>query len=100
MIKHIVFWKLHDEALGRPAAENAALMKSKLEALAGIVPGLLHIEVGIDISETDASADVALYSEFDDLASLQAYQAHPEHVAAGQFINDVRASRTVVDYEV
>ncbi len=77
MIKHIVFWTLHDEALGHSASDNAALVKSRLESLAGQIPGLLHIEVGLDISDSESSADVALYSEFEDLAALQAYQTHP-----------------------
>ena len=33
MIRHIVFWNLHDEADGRLKEENAALMKQKLGGL-------------------------------------------------------------------
>lgn len=99
MIKHIVFWTLHDEALGHSASDNAALVKSRLESLAGQIPGLLHIEVGLDISDSESSADVALYSEFEDLAALQAYQTHPAHEAVADFVGDVRSRRMVVDYE-
>jgi hypothetical protein len=100
MIKHIVFWTLADEAEGRSAAENAAEIKTRLEGLLGRIPGLLDIEVGIDISRTEASADVALYSEFADADALEGYQTHPEHVAIADFIGKVRTARMLVDYEV
>lgn len=100
MVKHIVFWKLREQAQGRAAAQNAVLLKERLEALRGEVPGLIHLEVGMDISRTDASADVALYSEFEDMAALEVYQAHPAHQTVVAFANEVREDRLVVDYEL
>lgn len=100
MVKHIVLWTLKESAEGRSAHENALEMKSQLEALRGIVPGLLDIEVGIDFSRTESSADVALYSEFTDRQALAAYQVHPAHVAAAGFANRVRVERIIADYEV
>jgi hypothetical protein len=99
MVKHIVFWRLKESALGNPARENARLMKEKLEALQGIVPGLLKAEVGIDFGRSGESFDVALYSELDSRESLQGYQTHPAHQAAVSFIREVRLDRWVVDYE-
>lgn len=100
MVKHIVLWSLKNSAAGRSREANAVLMKEKLEALAGIIPGLLRIEVGIDIGRSEQSFDVALYCEFDSLASLGAYQSHPAHQAVVSFIREVREDRWVVDYEV
>jgi len=100
MIKHIVMWTLQDSAEGRSAADNAAEMKSRLEALRGLVDGMISLEVGIDLSRTPSSADVALYSEFVDMAALSAYATHPEHVAVADFVNAVRLDRVVADYEV
>ncbi len=100
MVKHIVFWTLRESAGGRTAAENAREIKTRLERLNGRIPGLVHLEVGIDFSRGDASADVALYSELTDREALQGYRGHPEHVAAVQFINTVCATRMVADYEV
>lgn len=99
MIKHIVFWKLKDFADGRDAHANALEIQSRLEALVGVVPGILRLEVGIDVSRTPASADVALYSEFADVAALDVYANHPAHVAVADWLAEVRESRTVVDYE-
>jgi hypothetical protein len=100
VIKHIVFWKLKAEAHSRPAAENARAIKAKLEALQGRIPGMLRIEVGLDFSRTEASCDLALYSEFESRAALDAYQAHPDHKAVMPFIAEARSQRLVVDYEV
>ena len=48
MVTHIVFWKLKDEALGADKAENAKQIKQRLEALVGIIPGLIEAKVGIN----------------------------------------------------
>src|SRR5659263_772811 len=62
MIKHIVFWKLKDEALGNDKATNALLIKEKLEALNGQIEGLLKLEVGIDFVGGAMSGDCLLYT--------------------------------------
>jgi antibiotic biosynthesis monooxygenase (ABM) superfamily enzyme len=100
MIKHIVLWKLKDQAEGAGKAANAVEVKQKLEALNGHIPGMIKLEVGIDISHTGASFDVVLYSEFDTRAALEAYHHHPLHQAVSPFIGAVREQRILVDYEI
>lgn len=99
MVRHIVFWRLKEHALGNDKATNARLIKEKLEGLAGKIPGLLRIEVGLDFSREDASADVALYTEFESREALAGYHHHPAHEALKPFIAEVRSERRVVDYE-
>ena len=100
MIKHIVLWKPKDQAQGNDKAGNARLIKEKLEALKTKVPGLMNLEVGIDFSGTDSSADVALYAEFASREALEEYQDHPEHLAVSAFVMGVRSERRLADYEV
>jgi hypothetical protein len=100
MVKHIVFWTLKEEALGATKSENASRMKETLEGLADKIPGLLHIEVGFDFFQSKDSFDVALYCEFESREDLAAYQSHPEHLNAVEFIREVRIERKVVDYEI
>jgi hypothetical protein len=100
MVKHIVFWTLKESAEGRSAQQNAEEMKRRLEALNDRIPGLIKLEVGIDFGQTEASFDVALYSEFTDRDALAHYKDHPEHVAVADFIGKIRRDRAVVDYEV
>jgi hypothetical protein len=98
MIKHVVMWKLADQAEGAGKAENAARIKELLEALAGKVPGLRSVQVGVDLAIDSSPWDVVLLTEFEDRASLDAYQAHPLHEVAKVFIAKVRTSRAVVDF--
>ena len=99
MIVHIVMWKLQNEAQGRSAAENAVIIKERLEALNGLIPGLKKLEVGLDFSRSQASFDLALYSEFESREALDDYQVHPEHMAVRKFVAEVIEGRHIVDYE-
>lgn len=100
MIKHIVMWRLHEFADGNGKAENARKLKEYLLALQESIPQIQQIEVGINIAGSDPNAaDVALYSEFENLEALQIYQKHPEHQKVVQFLNKVRSEKRVVDYE-
>ncbi len=100
MIRHIVIWKLKENANGNTKMQNAALIKSRLEALAGKIPGILKMEVGFDISGTEESGDIVLYSEFESKEALNNYQEHPEHKAVMPFVKEARSERRLVDYQV
>lgn len=91
-------WKLKETAEGATRAQNALKLKEKLEACRGIVPGILHLEVGIATPGMEATYDVVLVSDFVDQAALDAYQVHPTHEAVKQFIGAVREARQCVDY--
>jgi len=100
MIKHIVMWRLKDSVHGNDRATNARLIKDMLEALQGRIPGLLKIEVGMDYSATETSADLVLVSEFESRAALDAYQIHDAHKAVVPFIKEAASERRLVDYEI
>ena len=99
MVKHIVAWRLKDSAHGNTKAANARLIREKLEALRGHIPGLLHIEVGIDFSATETSADIVLLTEFESREALAAYYPHPAHQAVSAFVREAVAERRLIDYE-
>ena len=100
MIKHVIMWKLKDEALGNTKIENAKIIKEKLEALVGVIDEIKMLQVGININDGDDMAyDACLISEFEDLDALNRYKVHPEHQKAAGFVKEVRISRTSVDYE-
>lgn len=102
MIKHIVLWKLKENADGRSKTENAILLKKRLEDLNGIIPGMRLLEVGINktITGSDEEVDVVLYSEFETMEALEAYYPHPEHVKLKDFVQAIRSERRVIDYQV
>ncbi len=100
MIKHIVFFKLAENAEGKTKAENAVYIKNELENLKNLIPQIRMIEVGINTPEAPATNyDIALYSEFDNMTDLDTYQIHPEHKRVAAYIGKVRTERACVDYE-
>ena len=100
MLKHIVMWKLKDEAEGADKLGNAREIKRRLDECANIVPGQLKFEVVLAQPGLEATYDVVLYSEFTDKAALDAYINHPTHKAVVPFIGAVREGRQCMDYEV
>ncbi len=97
MVKHIILWKL------RPEYNNSKIkndVKSNLEALKGIIPGLIEISVQTDCLES-SNADIMLYSEFESISDLNSYAVHPAHVkAADTFVRPFTETRMCMDFEV
>lgn len=97
MIRHIVMWNLAGDC-PEIRAKNIKLLCDSFNSLRGRVPGLRHLEIGIDSSKVDYACDVVLYSEFDSQAALDAYAVHPEHLRVKAEIGDIRIARHQVDY--
>ena len=98
MIKHIVMWNVSGVT---PEERRNAIrfLKSRFEGLRGRIPGLLHLEVGVDTSRIDYACDVVLYSEFESQQALDAYATHPEHLRVRDELDGLRVARHQVDYE-
>jgi Stress responsive A/B Barrel Domain len=99
VIRHIVMWNLTGDS---PAAKqrNIELLRESFQSLNGKIPGLRHLEIGVDISGVDYACDVVLYSEFESQAELDAYASHPEHLRVKNEIGSMRIARHQVDYAV
>lgn len=98
MIRHIVMWNVRGATREEKAA-NIRKLQNSFHSLRGRVPGLLHLEVGVDSSGVDYACDVVLVSDFESQAALQAYAAHPEHLRVKDELGDLRIARYQVDYE-
>jgi Stress responsive A/B Barrel Domain len=98
-IKHIVMWNLRSTS-SQEKAKAIDLLRSRFESLPGQIPGLLHLEVGVDSSGVDYACDVVLYSVFDSRESLASYATHPAHLRVRKELGDLRISRHQVDYIV
>lgn len=99
MIRHIVMWNVRGDTPAQKAQGIAQLQRS-FESLRGRIPGMLHLEIGVDASRVDYACDVVLYSEFESQAALDAYGSHPEHLRVKNEVADLRIARHQVDYEV
>ena len=98
MVKHIVMWKLKENAMGADKRANAITIKKKLEALKNVVPGAYKMQVGIIYNP--AGYDVVLYSEFNDQDALEVFRMHPEQIKFREFLHEVVAQSAVADYMV
>ncbi len=97
MIKHIVMWNLRGDTEAAKA-QAVSVLKRSLESLRGRIPGLLHLEIGVDSSRIDYACDVVLYSEFESQAALEGYAVHPEHLRVKNELEGLRIARHQVDY--
>jgi hypothetical protein len=97
VIRHIVMWRLAGDT-PQERQRNIEKLQRSFHSLIGRIPGLLHLEIGVDTSRVDYACDVVLYSEFESQSALDAYSAHPEHLRVKQDIGDMRISRHQVDY--
>ncbi|WP_094228574.1 Dabb family protein [Methanolobus psychrotolerans] len=98
MLKHIVMWKLKENAEDKSKIGNALLMKEMLETLKEVIPEIEDIEVGVNVNFSDESYDVVLYSKFRNEEALRIYQDHPEHQKVAEFVGKIKEERVVVDY--
>ena len=99
MIRHVVMWKVRGATRDERAGNIERLQRS-FHSLRGRIPGLLHLEIGVDTSRIDYACDVVLVSDFESQAALDAYATHPEHLRVKQELGDMRTHRYQVDYAV
>ena len=96
MVKHIILWKLKEE---HNTNEVKAGIKSSLEALLGVVPGLVEIKVQTEKLDS-SNVDVMLYSVLESEQALKGYAIHPAHVAAADnFVRPYTETRSCIDFE-
>ncbi|MDD5158482.1 MAG: Dabb family protein [Sulfuricurvum sp.] len=94
MLVHIVMFQFKEEN----KEANMSRVKEMLEALPSKIETLKSMEVGIDISRSERSFDLALISTFDDQAGLDIYAPHSAHQEVVSFIKEVTTLSKVVDY--
>ena len=61
--------------------EQVRGLSAALEALVGVVPGLLSATVERDARLREGNADLIFRMQFDEQSSWEGYSAHPAHVA-------------------
>ena len=75
-------------------------IKESLEALLGVIPGLVEIKVQTEKLESSKNADVMLYSVFESEKALKDYAVHPAHVeVADGKVRPYMASRSCLDFD-
>jgi len=101
MYKHLVMWKLKEEADGMNRAELAIEVKKRLDTLPDVISEIREYEVGINIGDYDASFfDVGLISSFENEEAFKRYCNYPEHNEVVAYIQSVTEGEEIVDYIV
>ena len=100
MVKHVILWTLKDEYSGAEIDRIKADIKSGLEGLKGVIPGLIEIKVNVKPLQS-SNCDLMLDSLFENEEALKGYAVHPSHVeVANTKVRPFTAGRVCMDYEV
>lgn len=101
MYKHVVLWKLKENADGITKDELAVEVKRRLDELPGIISEISDYEVAINIGDYGASFfDVSLIASYPDEEAFKRYCVYPEHDAVVAYIQSVTVAEEIVDYLV
>jgi len=95
-MKHIVMWRLKNPVT---AKNDAHQIKLALDALPGLIPQIVHFEVGINQTQDQAACDLVLVSAFKSRDELMAYQQHSAHREVVKLIRSLSEEKFVVDYD-
>lgn len=95
-VRHVVIWSIRDDI--SDVDEAFRQMASRLKALVGVIPGLVSLEVGRDLGDSDSNWDVVLVSEHESVDALEVYQQHPAHLEVAAFVRERVGTRAAVDY--
>jgi hypothetical protein len=103
MILHVVLFRPRE---GLSGEERAAIVRS-LQAAARRIPAVRRFRIGRRVKHglpgyeqsMAENYEYALIAEFDGVAGLSEYLAHPAHAALGQQFTTAAASALAYDYE-
>ena len=100
MVRHIVMWKVKDEAMGMQKAALTQAVKSRLEGLVAQISEIKSFQVGLNQGPpSERTRDIVLVSDFADWAALERYAAHPKHLEVVDFVKQAVDESRVVDFE-
>ena len=101
MVKHVIIWTLKEEYSDAEKAQIKSDMKVSLEALKGVIPGLIDIKLYTEPLPSSKNAEVLLDTTFESEEALKNYAVHPIHVeAANTKVRPFVSGRSCMDYEI
>lgn len=99
MLRHVVSWKLVAEN-EESRARDFATISEALRSLLPFISEIRSLNVGANVAYPETNWDVVLIADYDDVAALERYQRHPEHVKVSQIIRPLVAQRATVDFVI
>ena len=99
MYKHVVLWKLKEQANGMSRKELAKEVKRRLDELPAHIPEIVSYETGTNIGDYGASFfDVSVISVFENKDTFWNYTKYPVHDDVVAYIQSVMVAEEIVDY--
>jgi hypothetical protein len=98
MFRHVVLLKWTDSA----TPEQRRAVVDGLETLPSAIPEIRSYRVGVDAGlMPDATSDLVVVADFDDIGGYLVYRDHPVHQAViAERIRPILASRTAVQHDL
>lgn len=101
VVKHIILWTLDPKLSEEEKTQVKRGIKTGLEGLKGVVPGLMEVHVFIDGRLDSSNCDVMLDCTLESEEALKAYAVHPAHVeVADTKVRPYTAQRVCLDFEL
>ena len=94
MIRHVIMLKFKEEE-----QENMKKFLSGLQALDGVIPEILRMEIGVNCKDGN-NFDACLIADFEDFEALERYKNDPRHVAVSSLCKSIRTARGAVEFEI
>ena len=94
MLQHYIFLKYRDGTSGT----HVQTFCERMLALRAAIPGIRHLEIGLDELHDSRSWDLVLIMRFESVAVLRAYQSHAAHLAVMAFNEPFVASLASIDF--
>jgi hypothetical protein len=95
MLHHYVFIKYR----AGTSEDHVREFARRTLALPAMIPDIAHVEIGRDILREGRSWDIVLIMRFADLAALQRYAPHPEHMKVKAFNTPQVETVAAIDFE-
>ena len=81
MVKHYIIWKLKDDIEDKEKCKTD--IKTGLEALEGVIPGLISMNI-LTEGLPSSAGDIMMDSSFESSEALKAYSKDPRHLAVAE----------------
>lgn len=97
MLRRVVLWRMKAEDVDQ-RAKDALQIKEALESMRGKIPGMLAIDVGVNVSNSPDASEVCMMVDYEDEAALAVYETHPVHEAVKPVVGPLRSERRVSEF--
>ena len=100
MIRHIVVFKMKENALGTIGMENAKLLSERFKGISKKIEGVVSIETGFNFNSEKEFYEFGLNQVFKNKKALENYIEHPLHIKVRDFVREIINRRIVIDYKI